>query len=340
MRVLLIGGSGFVGSHLVDELLERGASVIVYDRVQERFRPPRPEVTFVQGEFGKRDALEAVIAKGVDGVVHLASSTVPKTSNDDPIFDVQANLVNSLALFDACVKHKVQKVVFASSGGTVYGIPRYLPVTEEHPTHPICSYGVVKLAIENYLYVYHQLFGLQYVVLRMSNPYGPRQDPNSIQGAIPVFAARMLQEKYLTIWGDGEIVRDFVHVKDVVKLFYCALTQGASGVFNAGSGVGVSVNKLLALMASRLHVEPKIVREPPRKFDVPAIVLNNEKAKKAFSWEPRIPLEHGVWEVGNWLCTDVLGSSLLTDPKQLVTRQGGKWCDTPTTRENLTRPTQ
>jgi UDP-glucose 4-epimerase len=302
MRVLVIGGNGFVGSHVVDALVAGGLDVTVYDRSFERYRSALSSVTYVKGDLGNKGELDHVLSKEIDQVIHLASSTIPKTSNDDPVFDVQSNLVETLSLLDMCVKHRVKRVIFTSSGGTVYGIPRSLPIPEEHATQPICSYGIVKLAIEKYLALYKHLYDLDYVVLRLANPYGTRQDPSGSQGAISVFMGDMLNDRPLRIWGDGSIVRDFVDVRDVARLYHLAVISDVeSGTFNAGSGVGTSLRELIAVMAEELGVSPKILREPSRGFDVPTIVLDSEKAKRIFAWEPNIPLREGIREVAGWM---------------------------------------
>ena len=301
MRVLVIGGSGFVGSHVVDTLVNEGIDVVVFDRNMERYRLPLSRVHYVKGELGNRGELESVIANGVDQVIHLVSSTVPKTSNDDPIFDVQMNLVESLALFDLCVKHRVKKVIFTSSGGTVYGIPHVLPISEDHPTNPICSYGIVKLAIEKYLQFYKHSYNLDYVILRLSNPYGIRQDPSGIQGAVSVFMESLLLGKPIRLWGDGSIVRDFVNVRDVARLYYAAVTSDVNGIYNGGSGLGVSLLELLEIMSNQLNIIPKVIHEEARGFDVPTIILNCEKASKKLSWTSKIGLQEGLFEFAEWL---------------------------------------
>lgn len=306
LRVLLTGGGGFIGSHVADELLARGCEVVILGHASDRTRSLGKDVTFIQGQVGDRALLEQAFSRGIDRVVHLACSTVPGTSNADTMFDVRSNLVESLELFECCVRYKVAKVILASSGGTVYGIPRQLPIPEESPTNPICSYGIVKLALEKYLDLYQHLHGLKYVVLRISNPYGTRQDPNGVQGVIAVFAAKMLQHKPLTLWGSGDTIRDFIHVRDLARLFYMAVVSTEQGIFNAGSGVGVSIKELIALMSSELGVMPNIVRLPSRKCDVPATVLSCRKAKQTFGWEPRITMQQGIREVGAWLSSGIL----------------------------------
>lgn len=302
MRVLVVGGNGFVGSHVVDALVAGGLDVTVYDRNSERYRSPLSAVDYVKGDLGNKGELEHVISKEIDQVIHLASSTIPKTSNDDPVFDVQTNLIETLALLDLCVKHRVKRVIFTSSGGTVYGIPETLPIPEEHATHPICSYGIVKLAIEKYLTLYKHLYDLDYIVLRLSNPFGSRQDPKGSQGAVSVFLGDMLNGRPLRIWGDGSIVRDFVDVRDIARLYYLStISDVEAGTFNVGSGVGTSLKDLIGLMADEFSLTPQIHREPSRGFDVPVIVLDSEKAQRIFGWKPQISLREGLQEVAYWL---------------------------------------
>jgi UDP-glucose 4-epimerase len=304
--VLLIGGCGFVGSHVTDEFLAHGWKVVILGKTPEKFRNPLPRVTYIAGRLGDTALLNATLSMGFDCVIHLASSTVPSSSNADKPFDVRANLMESIPLLDACVAHKVPKLVFASSGGTIYGIPKHLPIKEDDATDPICSYGIVKLAFEKYLQLYHQLHGLQYVVLRIANPYGPRQDPKHVQGVISVFAGKMLTNTPITIWGTGQVVRDFIHVRDLARLFHAAATSPFTGTFNASSGMGISISELLAIMIAEFGVMPQITRLPNRSCDVPASVLSCEKAKSVFGWRPLISIERGIREVGHWLVEDVL----------------------------------
>jgi UDP-glucose 4-epimerase len=300
MRVLVVGGNGFIGSHVVDALLREQDEVIVFDRSPERFRSPLPKVNYVLGDLRDFASVENAISPAIDGVVYLASNAAPPRSLDSAVLDVE-NLAAVLRLVELCVKRRVKRLVFASSGGTVYGIPKMLPIPEDHPTDPICSYGVAKLTIEKYLYLYNYLSGLGAIILRIANPYGVRQSPDSAQGVVPVFMNKMIEGKALTVWGDGSVVRDFLEVRDVARLFVLALNSEATGVFNAGSGVGTSINELLELMSAQLGVRPKICREQSRKFDVPTVILDCKKAKNVYSWEPRITLAEGLAEVCHWL---------------------------------------
>ena len=192
----MLGGSGFLGSHIVDKFLLEKHEVTVYDLYPERFRRSPSEINFVTGDFGNVGALDELIATGFDAVVHCVSTTTPKSSNESPEFDIQSNVIGTLYLLDICVKHHVGKLVFLSSGGTVYGnIGDVDAVDEAHPVRPICSYGVSKLTIEHYLEVYKHLRGLDYVALRLSNPYGERQSPLRALGALTVFLHRTLKSE-------------------------------------------------------------------------------------------------------------------------------------------------
>lgn len=300
MKILIIGGAGFIGSHVVDAFIEDGIFPQVLDRNFEKFREPLNGVNYILADFANRDEVEKAISQGVDVVLHLVSSTLPQLSNDHPIDDVQMNLVGSIALFELCAKYKVKKVVFLSSGGTIYGIPESLPINESHPNFPICSYGIVKLAIEKYLAFFHHNYGLEYCVLRISNPYGIRQDPFSMQGAVGVFAAKILRGEQITVWGDGTVLRDYVGVKDVARLCVAASKSDFTGIYNVGSSTGVTINRLIEIISCSLNVKPNVNFEPARTFDVPEIVLDCSRARAAFDWVPQVRLEDGVAEYVDW----------------------------------------
>jgi UDP-glucose 4-epimerase len=242
-----------------------------------------------------------VLASGIEVVIHLVSSTTPQSSNDDPIFDVQTNLVETVALFEMCVKHRVRKVVFISSGGTVYGIPQITPVPESHPTLPLCSYGITKLAIENYLQLYHVLHGLEYTVLRVSNPYGARQDPHRKQGAVAVFMHKILKDESINVWGDGSVVRDFIHVSDVARACTAATESQFIGICNVGSGHGLSIKQLINELEMVTGKTGNIVWLESRNFDVPEVVLDCSRIGKELSWRPQIDLKSGLVDMQRWM---------------------------------------
>lgn len=300
MRVLVIGGSGFIGSHLVDALLQRGHSVRIYDRSLERYRPVPIGVEFIQGDFGDAASLAEALV-GVNIVMHLLSTTVPGTSNLNPVADIEGNLVNTVQLLEMMRSAEIKRMVFLSSGGTVYGIPQADPVTENHPLQPISSYGIVKSAIEQYLHMEHHLHGLEYTVLRASNPYGPRQGHGGVQGVIGTYLWNYAHGEPLQLWGDGSVVRDFIYVKDLAELCVKAAETVKVGCFNAGSGQGRSIREIIDEISVVVGEKVKPEMKPGRGFDVPRVVLDVSKAKAAFDWVPATKLTDGIRASWDWV---------------------------------------
>lgn len=301
MRALVLGGNGFIGSHLVDALLAEGARVRVFDRLPERYRPPLPNIDFVQGDWGDSAALAEALAD-VDTVFHLISTTVPGTSNLDPVGDIQGNLINTVRLLELMRTMGVRRMVYLSSGGTVYGVPECDPVPEEHPLRPISSYGIVKVAIENYLSMEARLHGLKPAILRASNPYGPRQGHGGVQGVIGTFLWKIAQGEPIQLWGDGSIVRDFIHVRDLARLCITVASSGVTGSYNAGSGQGHSIAQIISAINAVIGVSVEPLRKPGRGFDVPRVVLDIGKVRRATGWGPEIGLEDGLRETWEWVC--------------------------------------
>ena len=302
MRVLVLGGSGFLGSHIVDRFLADGHDVVVYDLYPERFRRSPAGIDFVTGDFGNVGALDELIATGFDSVIHCVSTTTPKSSNESPEFDIQSNVIGTLNLLDICLTHKLKKLVFLSSGGTVYGdVGDADVVSESHAVRPMCSYGVSKLSIEHYLDVYKHLRGLDYVALRLSNPYGERQSPLRALGALTVFLHRTLKREPVEIWGDGRVTRDFIYVGDVAEAVYLATINPLSGVYNVGTGLGHSLRDILQQITETIRMEPIVEWRPSRSFDVPRIVLDASKLKAATSWCCKTSLREGIALTSEWL---------------------------------------
>lgn len=293
MRALVIGGNGFIGSHLVEGLRARGARVRVLDP-----GPARGDVDWQGVEYQQGDYSDPATAAGsladVDIVFHLASTTVPATSNQDPARDVSTNLLGTLTLLDAMRARGIRRLLFLSSGGTVYGNPDILPVPEHHPLRPISSYGVVKVAIEGYLHVYRHMGVLDPVVLRPSNPYGPRQSSSGGQGVIAAALAHAARGTPMPLWGDGTVVRDYLYIDDLVALAIDAAMSGRCGVFNAGSGEGHSLNAIIAAVEAVTARPLALDRKPSRGFDVREVVLDISAARDAFGWQPRVGLASGL----------------------------------------------
>ncbi len=302
MNCLIIGGKGFIGSHLVDRLLQRGQSVKVYDRGLNECRAMPAGVEYAEGELGNLGLLKEAV-EGMEVVYHLASTTLPKTSNDDPIYDVRSNLVDTIQLLEACVAGGVRKVIFPSSGGTVYGVTQTVPVSETHPTNPLSSYGIVKLAIEKYLRLFNHLHGLDYTVLRISNPYGPYQNPLGQQGVISVFLRRIYTGQPITIWGDGSVIRDYLYISDLVDaLETVAQAETQNKLFNIGSGCGTSLNELIEFMSTVVEERPTVEYLPSRVLDVPTSVLDVSRARRELGWKPKTDLAEGIARTWDWLC--------------------------------------
>lgn len=293
MRALVIGGNGFLGSSLVDRLGRHVDQVRVLDRHAPRKDFDWAEIEYLIGSLDDAALLDQAMA-GADIVFHLASSTVPSTANADPAHDVRSNLLGALDLIAAMQRGGVRRIVFFSSGGTVYGDPQRLPVDENHPLNPISSYGVVKVAIEGYLRMYQHLGIIDPLILRPSNPYGPRQSVSGIQGAVASFLGKAHDGGTVSIWGDGSVVRDYIYIDDLVALAIEAAFSDFNGVINAGSGEGCSLNELCGLIRSVTGRELPVEYLPGRAFDVKQIVLDMSAARARFHWRPRIPLADGL----------------------------------------------
>jgi UDP-glucose 4-epimerase len=300
MRALVLGGSGFIGSHLVDALLADGHRVRVFDRRPDRFRDALNRVDYRFGSLADVSDVAEALA-GIDVVFHLVSTSVPSTSNLDPVADIEGNLVTAVQLLDQMTRLDVRRIVFLSSGGTVYGNPGTSPVIETDPLRPICSYGVVKVAIENYLFMYQDLHGIEPVILRPSNPIGPRQGHLGVQGVVPTFLRRLLDGDPIQVWGDGTVVRDYLDVTDLASLCVQAGKSAAVGVFNAGSGIGTSVNEVLSLIESVSGRKADVQYQAARSFDVQRIVLDSGLARRTFGWSTTIALDESVRRLWDWL---------------------------------------
>lgn len=310
-KILVLGGNGFIGSHLVDALVKEECSVKVFDRPNTTIlnNVVRPNVQMIEGDITS-DADMAAAVSGCDICFHLVSTVLPKSSNQDPAFDIETNLLGTIRLLNYAVKAGIKKIIFLSSGGTVYGVPMRLPINEEHPTNPICSYGISKLAIEKYLHLYYQLYGIDYTVLRLSNPYGERQRTLSTQGAVAVFLGKALRNEIVEVWGDGSVVRDYIHVSDVVSAMLKSISyNGSNRVLNIGSGFGMSVNNILDEI--ECVIGAKVVRQytKGRTFDVPSSVLAIDRAMTVLKWKPQVPFLEGVQRMVSWLESERLLSN-------------------------------
>jgi UDP-glucose 4-epimerase len=294
MNCLVLGGNGFIGSHLLDKLLAEGHRVRVFDKYEEHYRKPLPDVDYRYGDFGNRGLLMEAL-KDMDIVFHLISTTLPKTSNDDPAFDVQSNVIETLFLLEQCVTRQIKKIIFISSGGTIYGNPSTLPIPENSPADPECSYGITKLTIEKYLALFNRLYGLEYTILRPSNAYGSRQNPDGIQGAISVFLGKVARGAPIQIWGDGKVVRDYIYIDDLVDAVSKAANIKTSDIiFNIGSGKGVSLKEIIEVINQVTKCDVSVEYLAKRTFDVPEIYLDVTRAHQQLNWTAATPIEDGI----------------------------------------------
>jgi UDP-glucose 4-epimerase len=293
MKIIVVGGNGFIGSHFVARAVDRGHEVIVSGRSERpRFAHGRPYKMITGGLDRLIDNFAEY--EDADVICQFASSTIPATSNADPVRDVEENLVQNLRLLDVMRGSRCRRLVYLSSGGAIYGTPREVPIGEDHPQNPISSYGVVKGAVEHYLRLYSANHDLRVSVVRPANPYGPGQDPSGQLGAVPVFLGAALTGRPITLFGDGSIVRDFVYIDDLTDLLTLITEEQAVGVFNCGGGGGgVSLIELTRIIGAVTGRSLSIRHEPERAFDPQAVVLDISRAQR-LGWRPSVSLEEGV----------------------------------------------
>ena len=309
MNCLVLGGGGFLGSHLCEGLLQQGYSVRVFEKSfinRNNIAHLLEIIEYMEGDFSNPVHIQEAL-KGIDIIFHLISTTTPKDSNDNPVYDITTNLISTIQLLDLSVKERVKKVIFYSSGGTVYGIPRIIPIQEEHPKDPICSYGIHKLTVEKYLQLYHHLYGLDYAILRISNPYGERQRPTGKQGVVAVFLNKAIKKEAIEIWGDGSVVRDYLYVTDVISATMKILNyEGKYKIFNIGSGIGLSLKDILYNIEQVMGYPIDVKYLPGRKLDVPANVLDISRISIELSWSPAVGFYEGLKQTNNYLTSELL----------------------------------
>ena len=294
---IIYGGAGFIGSHITEELLKNNYGVTVFDKINASTKNVEhllDKVEYTEGDFHNRVDIDSSL-KRHDYAIHLVSSTLPADSNLNPVYDVESNLISSLNFFEECVAHKIKKVIFISSGGTVYGNPLRTPVGEDHATNPTSSYGITKLTIEKYLDLYGNLNGLDYSVLRFSNPFGERQNPKLGQGLIAAFLHKIKHEEPIEIWGDGNIIRDFFYIKDGAEAVALSLKNTSKyRTFNISSGTGLSINQILEKFRKVLKLKFTVNYKPARKFDVLVNVLDNRRAIRHLKWNPNTSFDDAL----------------------------------------------
>lgn len=298
--IVVLGGYGFLGSHICRALVEDGHPVRIFDKSdadRKRVSDIVGRIEIVEGDVARPgDVLEAL--QEAQTVVHLVHTTVPGSSMADPSHDVESNVAASVRWLSQLGQTSVRRIIFVSSGGTVYGVPRSNPINEHHPTDPISSYGITKLALEKYVAMYALLAGIDYLILRPSNVYGEGQQLHNGQGVIGVLADRAVRGEPLEVWGTGESLRDYLYIADFVDAVRRLLSYaGPQRVFNVSSGEGRSVSEIVQILSRQLDGLPEVRHVPSRNFDVPANVLDSSRLKSELGWEPRFSLDEGIARV-------------------------------------------
>jgi UDP-glucose 4-epimerase len=301
---IIFGGNGFIGSHLAESLVNRGYAVTIFDKFQSgtgNLSDILDEIEIISGDFLNRDAVSGAL-EGMDLLFHYISSTNPATSIADPVFDIESNIAGSVQLFQAAVKAGVRKVIFPSSGGTIYGKTGGEPIRESCPLNPVNPYAISKLAVERYLDYFFQSSGLEYLILRYSNPYGERQNPYAKQGVIPIFLNKIKNNERPVIYGDGSAIRDYIYIKDAIDATVAVVTGTTrERVFNIGSGQETSLNQLIDIMSEVTGKVclPEYVND--EGVYLSKFVLDISRIKQETGWQPAVPLKDGIARTWEWI---------------------------------------
>ena len=310
-NILILGAAGFIGTNLTIALAkEKSNHIILVDRCLDYFKPIM-SFAFDNVECREFDLVYdgnfKELLSGADTVYHLVSTTVPSTSNQHISQELMGNVIFSSNMLDACVQCGVKKVVFMSSGGTVYGKEMDCPLKEKTATNPISSYGIQKITIEKLFYLYRYLYGLDYRVIRLANPYGPYQRPNGILGAVTTFTYKAIKGEEITVYGDGSVVRDFIYIDDAVKAIMKIVNgENKHHTFNVGCGYGTSIKKVLETIQEALQVELRVTYKPGRKVDVPINYLDISRYEKCYGALNPISLSEGVLKTANFMQNEYL----------------------------------
>lgn len=295
MKILVTGGAGFIGSHIVDRLIGQGHEVLVVDNlISGRRDQVNPQATFFEADITSSSMQEIFERERPELLNHHAAQMDVRKSLADPAFDATVNILGLLNLMENGRKTGLKKVIFASSGGAISADSRVTPTPEQYPPSPQSPYGVSKLASEYYLAYYEKIYGIAGISLRYGNVYGPRQDPHGEAGVVAICIGKLLSRTSPTIFGDGEQVRDYVFVHDVVDANIQALESDVSGVFNIGTGVGTSVNALLENIQEVMRTSVRPTMVPPRTGEARVSVLDCTLAKEKLSWETKTSMEEGI----------------------------------------------
>ena len=306
MKILVTGGAGFIGSHVVEAYLAAGHEVTVVDDLSTGFRHNVPDGVRLHEVDIRSELLEGVFAHEKPDVVnHQAAKANVRESFEKPLLYADVNVMGSVNVLECCRKYGVRKVIYASTGGAVYGEPQELPVTENHPINPLDPYGASKHHVEHYLRIYKSSFGIDYTILRYPNVYGPRQDPLGEAGVVAIFVGKMLNQGRPVINGTGDQERDFVYVGDVARASVLALDRAGGETVNIGSGIPASVNRITDLLKEVSGFQGEIGHGPAKAGEVYRIFLNADRAAEKLGWTPQVSLEEGLRRTVDYFRTAV-----------------------------------
>ena len=295
MKILVTGGAGFIGSHVADAYIEQGHEVVIVDNLSTGTRENvNAGARFVKMNIHDKEIYELFQQEKFDVVNHHAAQMDIRLSVADPVYDATNNIIGTINLLQAAVKNGVKKIIFISSGGAIYGEQDYFPADEEHATRPLSPYGIAKLTGEKYIYFYHHVYNLNYVILRYANVYGPRQSPRGEAGVVAIFSSKLLTGEQPIINGDGLQTRDYVYVGDVVDANVNALDYQDNNYFNIGTGIETNVNELFGRINHITYANAKIAHGPAQAGEQLRSVLNFDKAKQLLNWQPKTSLEDGL----------------------------------------------
>lgn len=310
MNILILGAGGFIGTNLAIMLAKNNNNNITlvdkkYEYLNNVTGMQLKNISVIESSFDKN--MKYHILDNQDVVYHLVSTNVPATSNQHISQDIESNVLFSSKLFDACVKYCVKKVVFISSGGTVYGKEASCPLSEEASTNPISSYGVQKITIEKLLYLYNYMYGLDYRIIRLSNPYGPYQRPNGILGVVTNFIYKALKKEKIEVYGDGNVIRDFIYIDDAVKaIINIANGESEYRLYNLGCGYGTTVNSVLDEIKNTLHIDLNVSYKQGRAVDVPVNYLDIGRYEKVFGSLKPISLSEGIMKTAEYMKRELM----------------------------------
>jgi len=301
MKILVAGGAGFIGSNLVDALIQNGHQVVVVDNLSTGQKANlNSAAKLVELDIQSEKLAEVFEAEKPQIVFHLAAQIDVRKSVADPIWDAKQNILGSINLLENCNKFAVGKFIFSSTGGAIYGDTDQIPTKEGHPENPISPYGIAKLTIEKYLHYYQQIFGLSYIVLRYANVYGPRQNSKGEAGVVAIFSSKLLAGQAPTIYGDGKQTRDYVYVGDVVKANLAALASSKIGIYNIGTGIETDVNQLAELIKASIGSSVEFEYKDSRPGEQQKSCIDYSKAQLELAWRPQVSLAEGIKETVEW----------------------------------------